>query len=289
MFDGLIQAWTLFPNALAAALLIAVVCSALGVFVLLKRVVFIGITLSEIAALGIALSMAWELPPILGAGILTLASVTLLAIPLESVRLPKDAVMGMVFVLASGLAVLVVAQSGFGLHEVKTLLYGDIILTSPSDLAVMAAVFLPVLAVFLLFLRPILYCSLDRDAARVMGMRVMFWELAYFYCLGLAVSSASKTAGALLVFCYLVVPPAAGFLLMKRLIPLMLVSAGFAVVATLFGITWSLNHDLPANQTIAVAACVLLFGVFLVRSGKYWLIRIRNDAREKTISTMTGS
>jgi len=280
MFDGLVRAWNLFPNALAAALLIAVVCSALGVFVLLKRVVFIGITLSEIAALGIALSMAFELPPILGAGILTLASVTMLAAPLESVRLPKDAVMGTVFVLASGLAILVVARSGFGLHEVKTLLYGDIILTSPADLAVMAAVLLPVFAAFLLFLRPILYCSLDRDAARVMGMRVMFWELVYFYCLGLAVSSASKTAGGLLVFCYLVVPPAAGLLLMKRLIPLMLVSTGLAVVATILGITWSLNHDLPANQTIAVAACVLLVGAFLLRAGKHRLIRRRNDVQE---------
>lgn len=275
MLTSLEQLFSVFPYALGAGLLIAVTCSCLGVFVILKRVVFIGITLSEVAALGIALSMTWHLPPLLGAAVLTLAAVSLFALPYEMQSLPREAAMGLVFLLASALSILVVAHNGLGLHEVRALLYGDLILTSPSDLAVMAAVMLPTLAALLIFLRPVLYTFLDREAAKVMGMRVFRWELLYFCCLGLAVSSASKVGGALLVFCYLVAPPAAGLLLSRRLGRVMLMASLIAVLATVAGLAISIESDLPANQTVVALngfcflACLLFKGgVVLVKGLK---------------------
>lgn len=262
---SILDGFNLFPQALAAGLLIGLVCSALGVFVILKRVVFIGITLSEVAALGIALSMLLQMPPLLGAASLTLLVVVILALPLEPERLPRNALMGIVFVAASALAVLVVAGSGFGLREVKTLLYGDLILTSSSDLALMAAVLLPVLAALLLFLRPITYTFLDREAAKVLGMKVLRWEMLYFCCLGLAVSAASKAAGALLVFCYLVVPPAAGLLLSRSLAMVMLISAALALLGTITGLAWSLHNDLPSNQAVVVALTGFFLAAAMIR------------------------
>lgn len=270
MPNSLEQLVTLFPNALGAGLLIAVTCSCLGVFVILKRVVFIGITLSEVAALGIALAMTWHLPPLLGAAVLTLAAVSLFALPYEMQSLPREAAMGLVFVLASALSILVVAHSGMGLHEVRSLLYGDLILTSPTDLALMTAVMLPALAALLLFLRPVLYTFLDREAARVMGMKVFRWELLYFCCLGLAVSAASKVAGALLVFCYLVAPPAAGLLLSRRLGWVMFIASLLGALATVAGLSISIASDLPANQTIVAMsgvcflACLAFKGISLL-------------------------
>jgi len=265
MMASILDGFCLFPHALAAGLLIGLVCSVLGVFVILKRVVFIGITLSEVAALGIALSMLLQLPPLLGAAALTLLVVVLLALPIEPARLPRNALMGIVFVAASALAVLVVASSGFGLREVKTLLYGDLILTSSHDLALMAAVLIPVLAAVLLFLRPITYTFLDREAAKVLGIKVMGWELLYFCCLGLAVSAASKAAGALLVFCYLVAPAAAGLLLGRRLAVVMMISASVALLGTITGLGWSLHNDLPANQAVVVALTALFVVAAMIR------------------------
>ncbi len=266
MFSGLSELIGSFPHALAAGLLIGLTCSLLGVFVILQRVVFIGITLSEVAALGIALAMTLHAPPVLGAAVLTLSVVILLALPLEFMRLPRDAILGLIFVVASSLAVLVVAGSGLALHEIKTLLYGDLILTSPTDLAVMVAVLLPVAAVLLIFLRPILYTFLDRKASRVLGIKVLRWELLYFCCLGLAVSAASQAAGALLVFCYLVVPAAAGLLCSRRLGLAMACSALVAILGTLAGLVYSLRADLPANQTIVVAVTILFVLIAATRA-----------------------
>jgi len=265
----------MFPQAILGGLLIASVCALLGVFVILKRVVFIGIALSEVAACGVAAGLLFGIHPVVSASVLTLVTVALLAYPFEQERIPRDAILGVVFVLAAGLSILLVAKSGFGLQDVKALLYGDLILTSDGDLAVLAATLVPILAYVLLFLRPTLYTFLDRDAAKVLGIRAALWELLYFLALGLAVSAASKIAGALLVFCYLVVAPAAALLLAKRLGAVMLAAAGLAALCTVAGLYWSVSRDLPTNQTIAVVSC----GCFGIALSWYSLRRLLSRIR----------
>jgi len=266
MIDDMATLWRLFPDAVMAGVVIAAVCAVLGVFVILKRIVFIGIALSEVAACGIAAAMIAGVHPFVGAGLLTLAAVAVLAYPFEVNRLPRDAILGITFVLASSLSILLVARSGFGLHDVRSLLYGDLILTSRQDLAIILIALVPALAAVLAFLRPMLHTFMDRDGARVLGIRVVLWELLFFFALGLAVSAASKVAGALLVFCYLVVAPSTALLISRRLGVVLALAVLLAVASTLGGLTWAVARDLPANQTIAVAACGL-FGLALLGAG----------------------
>jgi ABC-type Mn2+/Zn2+ transport system permease subunit len=273
MIDSVRSLLTVFPYAIAAGFLIATVCSLLGVFVILKRVVFIGIALSEAAALGVAAAIMFHIHPFLGATVVTLATVAILAYPFERQRLPRDAVLGIIFVLASSLSVLLVARSGFGLHEVQSLLYGDLILTDRTDLAIILVTLVPVLIYLLVFIRPSLYTFLDREAARVMGVRVMIWELLFFFSLGVAVSAASKVAGALLVFCYLVVTPSAALLLSKRLWLVMLSAVLVSVAATMIGMVWSFRSDLPTNQAVAAVACGLFAAVLILVGIRRLLVR----------------
>jgi len=258
MMENVQDILDLFPDAVIAGMVLAAVCAMLGVFVILKRVVFIGIALSEVAACGIAAAMIYGVHPFLGAAALTLATVVVLSYPFEGNRLPRDAILGIIFVLASATSILLVAKSGFGLEEVKALLYGDLILTSEKDLRIILATFVPVGLCLLVFIRPTLYTFLDREAARALGIRVALWELLYFFSLGLAVSAASKVAGALLVFCYLVVAPSTALLLSRRLRVVVVVAALAAIAATAVGLYVSFTQDLPTNQTIAAVACLAL-------------------------------
>ncbi len=272
-----------FPYAIAGGLLIAVVCSALGVFVVLKRVVFIGIALSQAAAAGIALSFVFHLPPMLGAGLLSLVTVTLLAYPYESRRVPRDAVLGAVFVTASALSILIVSKSGFGLTEVQSLLYGDLIVTSERDFWIMLFTLGPVLICFLVFLRPILFTFLDRDQARVIGLRAGVWEIVFFYLLGIATSGASKVGGSLLVFCYLTIPAMIGLLLCNRLWKVMVVSIVVAAMATLVGLYLSYMSDFPTNQTIIVLHTAVLLLASGYRLSIPLILRIRHHIKERRL------
>ncbi len=272
MNDG---CWTLlsqFPYALACGLLIGTVCSLFGVFVILKRIVFIGITLSEVAACGIAAAFVLRIPPFAGAAALTLSAVAVLSAPFENKRLPRDAVLGVLFVLATASGVLIVSHSAFGLMEVKALLYGDLILATGRDLALLACILLPGAAAFFLFLRPTLNAFLDRETAQVLGGRPALWENLFFIALGLVVSAASHTAGALLVFCYLIVSPATALVLTRRFGWVLATSAGSAAAATLLGLLLAFRFNMPGNQAICVTACALFLlaclsrGLALLRS-----------------------
>lgn len=162
MFESLAHLVISFPYAIVAGLLISVVCAVFGVFVIPMRISFIGIALSEIAACGVAGALLLQLWPIAGALVLTLAAVILLASPFESRRIPREALMGILFVGASSLSILLVSRSGLGLHEVRALLYGDLILTTASDMLVIAALLVSAFSVLLLFFRPMFYSFLDR-------------------------------------------------------------------------------------------------------------------------------
>ena len=256
MLETMLLLFRSFPCAVATGLLVAVACSLLGVFVILKRVVFIGIVLSETAACGIAVAILAGLAPAAGALVFTLAAVFALAFPFENRRIPRDAVLGVLFVAASSLSVLLVSHSGLGLHEVRSLLYGDLILASGRDLLVLGALLVPALAALLLFLRPMLYAFLDRDAATVLGVQPARWELLFFLLLGLVVAAASKVAGALLVFCYLIVPATTALLLTRRLKWVLLLAGLISMIVTLAGLGISFATDLPSNQTICATACL---------------------------------
>ena len=258
MITSFIEVCGEFPVAVLCGCLLAVTCGSFGVFVLMRRLGFISIALSECSACGIAAASLCGFPPLAGATTMTLLAVCALSKDWERLRIPRDAILGAVFVFASALSVLLVSRSGMGLLEVKALLYGDLLLASSYDLMQIAMIHVPLLACLLLFLRSLLFSFMDNAGARVAGIPVRALELAFFVALGMLISSAAKMAGSLLVFCYLVVPPATGLLLSRRLWAVMLLASISGVLATFIGLTASYHWDLAGNQCIIIAACVLL-------------------------------
>ena len=274
--DNLHILFELFPHSIAAGVAIAAICAALGVFVILKRMVFIGAVLSEVAGAGLAAAMVLHLPPLLGATTFTLTAGLVLSRPFETARIPRDALLGALFAAAGALAILLAARTGLGLEEVKTLLYGDLILTNRSDLIQVLGGVLPVALVLLVFLRPILYTFLDREAARMLGVPVNRLEIVFFLALALVIAVASRTAGAMLVFAYLVLPSSSALLVTRRLRVAMALAAALAVAATLAGLYYSLAWDLPTNQLIVAFLALLLPAAALTGKLSAWRAEARS-------------
>ncbi len=248
----------IYGPAFPVGLVIAVSGALFGVFVVLKRVVFIGVTLSEAAACGIALGLLLGWHPFLGALLTAMIVVVMLGLPFERwLKLPRDTLLGVLFVAFSAGAVVLVAKSGFGLEKVKNLLFGSLLFASNQDLFVITAVLAPCTLWLLVSIRPTTYAFLDPDAASVLGIKVKTMELAFFVTLGAVVAAASKIAGVLLIFCYLVVAPGAALLLHHRLGGVLLLSATVAATATIGGILVSYRFDLPPNQTVALVHCLI--------------------------------
>ena len=255
----------MFPYAVLCGCIVAISCGFIGVFVLLKRMVFISVALSECSACGIAAASLLGIPAFGGAAACSLLSVLLLSRDWEQQRIPRDAMLGAVFVGASALSVLLVSRSGMGLLEIKALLYGDLLLASGHDCALLAAVHLPLFLIGIIFLKPLLYVFLDRNCSQILNLPVRLLEIAFFICLAVAISSAGKTCGALLVFCNLSVTPAIGLLLSKRLHVVLALTILSSLISTIGGLAVAFHFDLPGNQCIIVFACVLLAFTLLYR------------------------
>ncbi len=258
----------IYGAAFPVGLAIAGAGALFGVFVVLKRVVFIGVTLSEAAACGIALGLLVGWPPFVGGLLTAMVVVVLLGLPFERwLNLPRDTLLGVLFVAFSGGSIVLVAKSGFGLEQVKTLLFGSLLFASSQDLRLIMAVLVPCTAWLLISLRPTSYAFLDPDAASVLGIPVKALELAFFAALGAVVAAASKIAGVLLIFCYLVVAPGVALLLYHRLAGVLAIAVGVAWLATVGGILVSYRFDLPPNQTVGLVHCAMFLLAVLTRTG----------------------
>ncbi len=250
-----------FPNALWTGIIISAIGALFGVFVVLRRVVFIGVALSELAACGVAGALWLHVPPLLGAGLLTMGGAALLSMPTGENRIPRDALLGSIFVGAAGLSVFFVLRSAYGLEEVKSLLYGDLILVTIQDVYIMLALLVPAALTLVVFLRPITHVFLDREMSMVMKIAARKWELVFFLLLGLVVAVASKIVGAMLMFCYLAVPSTAALLLSRRLSRVLIIATSSAAFCTLAGLIVSASIDTPTNPTICVSSVFFLAAV----------------------------
>lgn len=246
----------LFPETLICGTLMAVICSIFGIFVLFKRVVFVSIALSEVATLGLAFSLVFHLPPLLGSMGTTAAGVALLAVPEIRNRIPRDVMLAALFLAASSGSMLLVAQHGVGLEAIKAMLYGDLLVCSSADRWTLLATGVPCLVALLLFLRPLMMVFADREAAQVMGLRSGAWELVFFVLLGIVVSGASKNGGALLVFALLVIVPATALLLARRLWAVIVLAAGTGIGVVWVGSLAAYSFDLPVNPSIIICSIV---------------------------------
>jgi zinc transport system permease protein len=265
----IVRTFEFFPDSYLATLAIALVVSYLGVLVVLKRIVFLGVTLSQAAAAGIALAffaqgfyehgsavgeMIEEHGPTLGALGLSSLSVAAFALPAESKKISREALLGLGYALFGGASILLVWRSAKGIDELKNLLAGDV-LFARTYLSTLLLGLGGVAVLHGCLRKEFLLTSYDPEFARTLRMPVKLYEVLLLLSLGVAVSLALKVAGILLVFAFLSVPPIAGLSLGKKLGPATLVALGVAAASSALGLIIATRADLPVAPTIA---CLLV-------------------------------
>ena len=252
-----------FPYALYGSMLVGVLCAVLGVYVVARRVVFFGAVLTQVSLLGLALTFV---PPldILGhtGGSLSLTAAVALVLSglLADKRVPRDAVLGVVFVSSAALRMLVLQKAPqVEAAEVENLMRGDILFVTPG-LFLFTVILGAVAVLFMvLFARPFAILGLDPETAEAQGYRARRWDQAFYLLAALVVAAATHLVGDLFVFGFLVVPPVAALLLGRRVRGIVLIAALLGLLCPLAGLLLAYVLDVPATPAIvAVAAACLL-------------------------------
>ncbi len=263
-------------DALKAALMVALVCSYLGVFVVLKRIVFVGAALAEIASLGGALAFSGVMiaafdmlvaafpaleplrhfKPLILALLLMLIAVAFFSQQSQNRRLPREAVIGAAYAGAIGLTVLILSKVPSHDQHALDVLTGNILGVDPQELTEMAIVGALVLGLQLVFHKEFVLVSFDPEVAWTLGFRARRWELLWYLSLGLMISVSIHVAGTVLVFAYLVLPAVTALLLSRRLTFVLLLAVLVGVGCTFLGTLISVSPvDVPTSPTIV--ACLL--------------------------------
>lgn len=256
----------LFREALYGALVIALACSVLGVYVVLRRIVFVGAALAQLSSAGIALGMflngigiGGELThhPVAMALIVTIAGAVFFGLGGGGrAGVPPDAVIGVTYAVAAAAGILLIAKAKTGeVHDI--FLQGNILGITRADTLVLLAIAVPVLLVHLIFYKEFLFVSFDRETARTLGYNVKFWNLLLYFTLGVVIANAMQFAGVMLVFNFLVLPAVTGLLLARSMRGIFLVAVASALLAALIGFSASVPFDLPSGPAIIAMSGVI--------------------------------
>jgi zinc transport system permease protein len=239
--------------ALLAALSSGAVLGVLGVYLVTKRVVFLGLVLANAATVGGAAAhlIGWT-PEITGAGTALATAVALGALR-PSPRVSNESVMGWAYAAASSATVLVLAQASTADTDTMHFLFGNLLAVSPVHAASLAAMAAVTAAMHATFMRRFLVTTFDPEAAQVAGVNVRGWSLLFNLLVGLCAALAVHHVGALLTFAFLTLPAMAALLLTTSVRAAFAAAAALGVVLAFGGLAVSFYFDLPAGPaTVAL-------------------------------------
>ena len=256
-----------FPYALYGSILVGVICAFIGVYIVARRVVFFGAVLTQVSVLGLAMTFLpfYALPHAVGTLIVTLFSAVVLSRMLTGGKVPRDAVLGFVFVSSIAARILILQKAPkVEASEIENLLRGDILFVTPEIFFMMAGAFVLAVLIHILFFKEFTYISFDPETARTQGFNAGLWDMIFYLVAGIVISFATHMVGDLFVFGFLVVPAMAAMLISRKVNAIFVIAAVIGVVAPILGLFLAFRYDFPASPAIVAVACVIVAIAWLV-------------------------
>jgi zinc/manganese transport system permease protein len=257
--------------AFVASLILTGIHAYLGVHVVERGVIFVDLSLAQIAALGttVAYLAGYDLHSskaylfslgftFFGAAIFAMTRVH------RKTRIPQEAIIGIVYVVSAAVAILVMSKATQETEHLKDMLVGNILSVTWPELAKTAALYALVGLFHYVFRRRFLAISMDQHAAEQQGLNIRLWDFLFYMSFGFVVTSSVAIAGVLLVFCFLIVPSVTAMLFTERLGPRLAIGWTMGAVVSAAGVALSFQLDLPTGATI-----VATFGAALLIVAAY--------------------
>lgn len=269
-------------RALAAGVLVAIMAGLLGVFVVQRRLSFLGAGLAHAAFGGMGLgAFVIASTGLLASGVGLLRHPLWIAVPFSllaglgiawvraNTALSSDTAIGVAFAVSVALGVLffsiIPPSVNLGL-SLMDLLFGSILSVTAPDLWVIVAVAAAAVAFLGVAWSRIAYATFDDELARTDGVPSRLLEVLLFACAAVVIAVSSVVVGIILMAAYLVIPAASARLLARSLLQMTVLSVVLAVSSTLVGLALSYLIDVPSGSTIVLTqAALFLLAALLAR------------------------
>jgi len=260
-------------RALAASLIVGVVCSVLGCFVVLRAMAFLGDALAHAVLPGVAIAYLLGVNLLVGA--LVAALVVAIGIGLFSRRgaVKEDTAIGILFAAATALGVVLISTVRSYATDLTHILFGNVLGVSAGDLWLTGALALGVLATVLLLFKEFLLASFDPVLAHTLGRRPELLRFIMLVLLALTVVVSLQTVGVGLVAAMLVTPAATAYLLTRRLHTMMALAAVIGAASSVAGLYVSYYLDVASGAAVVLLATTAFLVAFIAAPGRGVLAR----------------
>jgi len=260
---------------LVACLVIVAIHSYLGLHIIAREVIFVDLALAQMAALGATISVLAGSHPGSAASLAYSLGFTTLGAAIFSMtrtgprgRVPQEAIIGIVYVVASAAAILVADKiPGEGGEAIKEILVGSLLWVTWPAIVKLAIIYAAIGIFHFVMRRRFLTISFHPETAVANGWSIRWWDFVFYVTFGLVITFSVPIAGVLLVFSFLVVPASIAFQFTKKTeTGRMSVIAWLAgLVASAGGLLLSFTWDLPTGPLIVVSFGALLLVAYLGR------------------------
>ena len=248
-------------RALVGGVLAGLMCSVVGTWLVLRGMSFFGDAFTHGVIPGIAAAVVLDIDPILGAAV----AAAVMVVGIESVNrqtnLSVDTAIGLLFVGMLALGVVIISQVPSYTGSLTSILFGDALGVTSSDLVRQAVLAVVIIAAAVLLYRPFLALAFNEQKAELLGMQPRRAHAALLVLIAASVIGSFQAVGTLLVFGLLVGPPATASLLARTVPRMMLWAAGIATVSVWFGLILSYHLGTAASATMALIPVVVFFVV----------------------------
>ena len=254
---------SLSRNSVYISLLIGLVCPLVGTYLVLRRLIFMGVALPQISSCGIAFAFAlhaWHLVPHLegssenalalgGSTVFTLGALFLLTLLQRRSGGLAEARIGTAYVLAGAGSILLLVKNPYGEHGLLDRLRGEIIAVSNTDLIMTAVAFGIVALLLVVFRKEFLLVSFDPEMALTLRKNVFAWDTLLFLLIGLTISMSVLSVGPLVTFGFLLIPPLIARAVARNMRQFAVIGCVVGVLSALTGFCLAIQWDVPAGPT----------------------------------------
>jgi zinc/manganese transport system permease protein len=258
----------------AASLILAGIHAYLGVHVVERGVIFVDLSLAQIAALGATIALLLPISngdphaPLvywISLAFTFIGAFVFSNIRSRRARIPQEAIIGICYAVASAAAILAMSKATSESEHLKDMLVGNILAVSWQEVGKTALLYGVIGAFHYAFRHKFLAISMDPQRAEAEGISIKLWDFLFYASFGFVVTSSVSIAGVLLVFCYLIVPSVAAMLYADTIGKRLAIGWSMGTLVSALGVYLSLKLDLPTGATIVCTFGLVLILMALVR------------------------
>lgn len=252
-------------KALFVGIIVSFVSGLVSVFVVLRKMSFIGAGISHAAFGGVAIGFFTGLNPVITAIFYCIAVALGIEVVSRKGKISEDASIGIFFASSMALGIVLISLSKEYTVDLFGYLFGNILAITNGEVLLSLFTAVVVIVGMLLFLKEIFLITYNEEIARVSGISVKAINIFFLVVLSVSIVISMKIVGIILISALLVIPGATAQLFARNLYSMIFISCGIAMLSTILGLFLSYEFDIAPGGSIVLTAATLFFAALVIK------------------------